>query len=93
VLGGLGTLWGAIIGGIVVEFLPLWAQAINPAASSIVYGVALIVVMLVVPGGIAGGIARALRRFGAAPGFAAAALDEPAPGLPSSPIGQHPSNS
>jgi branched-chain amino acid transport system permease protein len=58
VLGGLGSLWGAVIGGIVVEFLPLWAQTINTAASSLVYGIALIVVMIAMPGGIAGGIRR-----------------------------------
>ncbi len=66
VLGGLVTLWGAVVGGIVIEFLPLWAQSINPAASSIVYGVALIVVMIALPYGIAGAIARGLRAIVAA---------------------------
>lgn len=54
VLGGIERLWGAVVGGIVVEFLPLWAQAINPAASSLVYGIALVIVAIAVPGGIAG---------------------------------------
>ncbi|HEY5340005.1 MAG TPA: branched-chain amino acid ABC transporter permease, partial [Candidatus Aquilonibacter sp.] len=54
VLGGLDTLWGALIGGFIVEFLPLWAQSINTAASSLIYGIALIVVMILMPGGIAG---------------------------------------
>jgi branched-chain amino acid transport system permease protein len=58
VLGGLGSMWGAIAGGLVVEFLPLWAQTINPAASSLVYGVSLIVVMIAMPAGIAGAIRR-----------------------------------
>jgi branched-chain amino acid transport system permease protein len=62
VLGGLETLWGAIAGGAVVEFLPLWAQKINAAAPSVVYGVALIVVMLAMPGGIAGTLIRLFRR-------------------------------
>lgn len=61
VLGGFFTLWGAVIGGVVVEFLPLWAQSINPAASSIIYGVALIAVMIAMPYGIAGAIMRGLR--------------------------------
>jgi branched-chain amino acid transport system permease protein len=56
VLGGLSSLWGAIIGGFVVEFLPLAAQSINPAASSLVYGIALILVMILMPGGIAGAL-------------------------------------
>jgi branched-chain amino acid transport system permease protein len=60
VLGGLDTLWGALVGGIVVEFLPLWAQKINPAAPAVVYGVALVVFMIFIPGGIAGTIQRAL---------------------------------
>jgi len=58
VLGGLGSMWGAIIGGLVVEFLPLWAQTINTAASSLIYGISLIVVMIAMPGGIAGAVRR-----------------------------------
>lgn len=59
VLGGIDLLWGAVIGGFIIEFLPLWAQQINTAASGIIYGLALILVMLLAPGGIAG----VLRRF------------------------------
>jgi branched-chain amino acid transport system permease protein len=62
VLGGLESLWGAVLGGLVVEFLPLWAQRINEAAPSVVYGVALVAVMLLMPGGLAGGILRLFRR-------------------------------
>jgi len=59
VLGGIDLLWGAVIGGFVIEFLPLWAATINTAASGIIYGIALILVMILAPGGIAG----VLRRF------------------------------
>jgi len=52
VLGGLGTLWGALLGGVIVEFLPLLVQKVNPAAPSVVYGVALILFMIFLPGGI-----------------------------------------
>ncbi len=58
VLGGIATFWGALAGAIIVEFLPLAAQQINAAAPGVVYGVALILVMLFVPDGIAGGIGR-----------------------------------
>jgi branched-chain amino acid transport system permease protein len=58
VLGGLGSMWGAVIGGLVIEFLPLLTQSISQGASSIIYGVSLIVVMIVVPSGIAGAIRR-----------------------------------
>jgi branched-chain amino acid transport system permease protein len=58
VLGGIDTLWGALIGGFVIEFLPLWAQTISTSASAIIYGIALILVMILMPGGIAGAIRR-----------------------------------
>ena len=63
VLGGLSSFWGAIVGGIVVEFLPLIAQNINTAASSLIYGVALIVVMIAAPGGIVGSIKTAVTKL------------------------------
>lgn len=59
VIGGLDTIFGAIAGAIVVEFLPQWAQRIGPAAPSVVYGIILVAVMIFMPTGIAG----ALRRF------------------------------
>ncbi len=58
VIGGLDLLWGALVGGILIEYLPLWSQSINPAFSSIVYGIALILIMTFMPGGIAGAIER-----------------------------------
>lgn len=61
VIGGLDALWGAVIGGLVIEFLPLLAQSVNVAASSLVYGIALILVMILMPGGVAGAL-RTLRR-------------------------------
>jgi branched-chain amino acid transport system permease protein len=73
VLGGIWTFWGALIGAIIVEFLPLVAQQINNGAPSVVYGVALIVVMLFVPDGVAGGVRRLASRVlrGNAPASAA----------------------
>ncbi len=66
VLGGILTFWGALIGALVIEFLPLLAQQVNAAAPSVVYGVTLILMMLFVPDGIVGGVQRAVRRFGPA---------------------------
>jgi branched-chain amino acid transport system permease protein len=63
VLGGIDTMWGALLGGVIVEFLPLWAQKINSGAPAIVQGVALILVMLLMPGGVAGGIGGLVRRI------------------------------
>jgi branched-chain amino acid transport system permease protein len=59
VMGGLDLMWGAVVGALVIEFLPLYAQRVNPALSSVAYGVAEIAIMLFMPIGIAG----ALQRF------------------------------
>jgi branched-chain amino acid transport system permease protein len=61
VIGGLGSLAGAIFGALLYEFLPIYSQ--NPPlfsfefadqAPSVVFGVFLIVIMLLLPGGVAG---------------------------------------
>ncbi|MFN2463859.1 MAG: branched-chain amino acid ABC transporter permease [Candidatus Dormibacteria bacterium] len=62
VIGGLGTLEGALIGGLFVEFLPQLSQqalrSINPqvanAAPTVTQGVLLLVMMFVARQGIAG---------------------------------------
>ena len=60
VIGGLGSLAGAIFGALLYEFLPIYSQ--NPPlfdfsfadqAPSVVFGVFLIVIMVVMPGGVA----------------------------------------
>jgi branched-chain amino acid transport system permease protein len=65
VVSGLGSLAGLIAGAIFIQFLPLWAQEVSksPGAPGVVYGVALIATMLLLPAGVAGllGRLRALR--------------------------------
>jgi branched-chain amino acid transport system permease protein len=63
VLGGIMSFWGALVGALVIEFLPLVAQQLNAAAPSVAYGVTLILVMLFVPDGVVGGVVRTYRRF------------------------------
>ena len=58
VLGGITTFWGALAGGVVVQFLPLLAQRVNAGTPAVVYGVALILVMMFAPEGLVGGVAR-----------------------------------
>ena len=68
VVGGLGSLTGAIIGAIVIVYLPGWANAITNGLSLskqvganlelAIFGGALIVGMLLLPGGIMGGVQR-----------------------------------
>ena len=63
VVAGLGSLWGVLIGAAFVEFLPVYAQQVSKQAPSVVYGVALIAIMLVAPTGFAG-LLRRLARAG-----------------------------
>ncbi|MEO5633607.1 branched-chain amino acid ABC transporter permease [Gaiella sp.] len=60
VVAGLGSLKGLIAGAIFIQFMPLWAQNVSksPGAPAVVYGVALILLILVLPGGASGVIAR-----------------------------------
>jgi len=60
VVGGLGSLVGVIVGGVLIEFLPLWAQDVSksPGAPSVVYGVVLIALMFLLPTGAAGLVRR-----------------------------------
>jgi branched-chain amino acid transport system permease protein len=60
VVGGLGSLTGAIAGAVFVQFLPIWAQEVSkrPGAPAVVYGVVLIATMFLLPVGVAGLVAR-----------------------------------
>jgi branched-chain amino acid transport system permease protein len=68
VIGGMGSLSGAVLGAVVLVYLPSWASSIanglhlskqiGANLSLALFGAALIVVMLLFPSGIAGGIRR-----------------------------------
>jgi len=60
VVSGLGSLKGLIAGAIFIQFMPLWSQNVSksPGAPAVVYGVVLILLILVLPGGASGLIAR-----------------------------------
>jgi branched-chain amino acid transport system permease protein len=88
VIGGAATILGPIIGSFFVVFVPEYSKDINPALSQVIYGSLLIVLMLVLPGGIMGGLKqlwaylnRHLRRSGpaATPPPPPAAADSPVP--------------
>jgi branched-chain amino acid transport system permease protein len=60
VIGGLGSLAGAIFGALLYEFLPIYSQKpplvsleFADQAPAVVFGVFLIVIMLLLPGGVA----------------------------------------
>jgi len=63
VVSGLGSLTGLIVGAIFIQFMPLWAQNISksPGAPAVIYGAFLILLVLALPGGAAGLIARLTR--------------------------------
>jgi len=75
VIGGLGSLWGAVWGAILLVLLPSWTTDLAHSFSLstnvannlplAIYGVVLILAMLLWPTGIQGGV-RALRRRAAA---------------------------
>ena len=54
VVGGVGTLWGALYGAIFIMFVPNLAEQVSKAAPWAVYGVVLIAIMMVMPGGVVG---------------------------------------
>jgi branched-chain amino acid transport system permease protein len=65
VIGGLGSLAGAIFGALLYQFLPIYSQEppigsfeFADQAPSVVFGVFLIAVMLLLPGGVIGGFRR-----------------------------------
>ena len=60
VIGGLSSLAGAVFGALLYEFLPIYSQQppivsfeLADQAPSVVFGVFLIVIMLLLPGGVA----------------------------------------
>lgn len=68
VIGGLGTIAGAVIGGLFQVFMPNFALNISESAPGVVQGVVIIVVMILAPGGVMGlarrGLAVVERRRG-----------------------------
>jgi branched-chain amino acid transport system permease protein len=60
VLGGLSSLTGALLGALVMEFLPIYAQnpplvsELSKQSPAVVFGVILVVMMFVAPSGLAG---------------------------------------
>jgi branched-chain amino acid transport system permease protein len=62
VIAGLGSLWGVLLGAAFVEFLPEASVHISKAQGvpDTVYGIALILIVLLLPTGVAGALKRAV---------------------------------
>ena len=54
VVGGVGTLWGALYGAVFIMFVPDMAEKVSKAAPWAVYGAVLIAFMFVMPAGVVG---------------------------------------
>ena len=74
VIGGVGTLSGAVIGGLVIALIPDWASStqsigfvperwLQGPTPGLILGLTLIVLTFVLPGGVAAGIKRMKARF------------------------------
>jgi branched-chain amino acid transport system permease protein len=63
VVGGVGSIWGALIGGLFVLFVPNVAENISKGLAGAVYGIILILVIYLMPSGAAGLVRLILRRF------------------------------
>ncbi len=75
-LGGPRTIFGPLTGAIIVTFLPE-VMKIDPVDSRIAYGVALIAVIMLLPGGIIAVVQRGYRSLLAAVGGARADVSPP----------------
>jgi branched-chain amino acid transport system permease protein len=62
VVGGLGSISGAIYGALFIEFVPNVADEISKAAPWAIYGIFLIAIMFLMPTGVSGFIDAAWRR-------------------------------
>lgn len=60
-VGGARTLYGPLVGAVIVNFLPEIGH-LDPIDARIAYGVGLLLVILLLPGGVSGGIAGIWRR-------------------------------
>ncbi len=63
VIGGLGSISGAIWGALFIQYVPNIADQISKAAPWAIYGIFLIGFMYVMPTGVAGGLRLIIRRL------------------------------
>ena len=60
VIGGLNLPTGALLGAVVIHYLPIVTESISKSAAGALYGALLIVAVYLVPGGLAGLLQRSL---------------------------------
>jgi branched-chain amino acid transport system permease protein len=62
-VGGIATIGGAIIGGLFIVFVPNFANDISDAAPWAIYGLAMLLFMYAMPGGVVGSLGPWLARL------------------------------
>ena len=63
IIGGITSIAGALIGALFITFVPDWASDINLALSGVIYGAALVVMMLLARDGVVGLVRDAYARL------------------------------
>jgi branched-chain amino acid transport system permease protein len=63
VVGGVATLWGPVFGAIFIVLVPSAAESVAKSAPGLVYGLALLLCIFVMPGGVAGTLQSLVRRL------------------------------
>lgn len=67
IIGGIGTISGALVGAIFVQFVPEVADQISKSAPSAIYAIFLIVAMRLMPTGVVGLVSSVRERLGIKP--------------------------
>jgi branched-chain amino acid transport system permease protein len=63
VVGGVGSIWGALVGGLFILFVPNVAERLSKDLAGAMYGVILLAVIYAMPSGVAGLARRTLGRW------------------------------
>jgi branched-chain amino acid transport system permease protein len=63
VVGGVGSIWGGLVGGVFILFVPNVAERISKDLAGAMYGAILLVVIYAMPSGMAGLARRIVGRW------------------------------
>ena len=64
IVGGVATIWGALVGGAFIQFVPSFASQLSDALPWAIYGVFLIIAVFLMPRGFMGLLEQAKKRLG-----------------------------
>ncbi|WP_161489454.1 branched-chain amino acid ABC transporter permease [Sulfitobacter sp. EhC04] len=64
VVGGIGSLWGAVLGALFLQYVPYYTEQVSEVAPAAVFGALLLLTIFFMPRGLAGAAASATRRLG-----------------------------